>query len=463
MFSGAKLETVTNGEMKHYRDCLAAIQCNPPRTECFLDKCDECPGTSDLRDRLETYFEDNMIDQIEYKQWTTTDRSTLETKIQTVDDFLDSFMATLRKLLRHDFIAKQQSHFLQHTKANMEPGEILVIADFAENYSFVVQDAAQSFHWNNLQATIHPFVCYFQQEGKLNEHLSFVVISDCNTHDTVAVHLFQKLLLQFLTNKIESFKKILYFSDGCAAQYKNLKNFINLCHHEEDFGVPADWHFFATSHGKGPSDGIGGTVKRLAARASLQRPLDQQIMTPWQLYEFATSQIKSIDFAFATTEQYKNETDILRQRFQIARTIPGTQKLHCFCPMSRDKIKVRDFSSSSDSREEPVCLQVHGQTACIDFADIKGYVTVMYDCYWWLACVQEILPASQEVELSFLHPHGPSPSFKFPYRPDTLVIHGMDVLTAVEPVTETGRIYKISAEEMNTATQTLVERKMKVT
>jgi hypothetical protein len=66
-------------------------------------------------------------------------------------------------------------------------------------------------------------------------------------------------------------KKILYFSDGCAGQYKNCKNFINLCHHKEDFGIEAEWNFFATSHGKGPCDGVGGTVKRLAAKASLQR------------------------------------------------------------------------------------------------------------------------------------------------------------------------------------------------
>ena len=59
--------------------------------------------------------------------------------------------------------------------------------------------------------------------------------------------------------------------DGSAAQYKNQKIFINLCYHHSDFGVQAEWHFYATSHGKGPCDGIGGTVKRLAAKASLQR------------------------------------------------------------------------------------------------------------------------------------------------------------------------------------------------
>ena len=75
-------------------------------------------------------------------------------------------------------------------------------------------------------------------------------------------------LLSVIKGKVEP-KKIFYFSDGAAAQYKNRKNFTNLAYHEEDYGVPAEWHFFATSHGKGPCDGIGGTVKRLATKASL--------------------------------------------------------------------------------------------------------------------------------------------------------------------------------------------------
>ena len=32
------------------------------------------------------------------------------------------------------------------------------------------------------------------------------------------------------------------------------------------FGVFAEWHYFATAHDKGPSHGLGGTLKRLATR-----------------------------------------------------------------------------------------------------------------------------------------------------------------------------------------------------
>ena len=90
----------------------------------------------------------------------------------------------------------------------------------------------------------------------------------CLTHDTITVHLFQHLL--FLEEMFgEKPKKVFYFSDGCAGQYKNCKNFKNLCHHSVDFGFEAEWLFFATSHGKGPCDGVGGFLKRMATKASL--------------------------------------------------------------------------------------------------------------------------------------------------------------------------------------------------
>ena len=37
-----------------------------------------------------------------------------------------------------------------------------------------------------------------------------------------------------------------------------------------DFGIPADWHFFATVHGKGPCDGVRGTLKRIIASQSAE-------------------------------------------------------------------------------------------------------------------------------------------------------------------------------------------------
>ena len=219
-----------------------------------------------------------------------------------------------------------QSKFLQETKNALVEGEFLVVGDFAENYAFVVQDASQSFHWNNSQATLHPFVIYYREGGNL-ANCSFVAISECNTHDVVAVHLFQTHLIEFMKKRFTTLNRIIYFSDGCAAQYKNCKNFLNLCNHESDFGASAEWNFFATSHGKGPCDGVGGTVKRLATRASLQRP-NNPILTPKQLFEFAQQSITAVTFTFTTTEDHEAHRNRLQERFASARTVPGMYITH---------------------------------------------------------------------------------------------------------------------------------------
>ena len=101
-------------------------------------------------------------DNIEYKQWTSTDRSTMETVTQPVEEFIETFVAAVKKLQYHYFIAHMQANYVNEAKINLGPNEYLVFADFSENYSCVCQDAVQAFHWNKVQTTIHPFVCYYR-------------------------------------------------------------------------------------------------------------------------------------------------------------------------------------------------------------------------------------------------------------------------------------------------------------
>ena len=454
MMLGAKLPDLTASSdlpLLTYRDCLARIICNPPQPACYLGTCECCPGTNALREHLNAVMDEHIIDNIIFKQWVSVDRSTLETVSKSADDFVEMFCEKLEALLPHSFIAAQQAAYYSDVKAALQPGELLVTADFSENYAFILQDAAQGFHWNNSQATIHPFVAYYIDSAGELCHVSHVVISDCLHHDTVAVHLFQKSFIVCLKRVFSSpLKKIYYFSDGAASQYKNRKNFSNLCHHEEDFGIKAEWHFSATSHGKGACDGLGGTVKRLAARASLQRPYDEQIMTPRQLYEWASTNIPSICFDYCSTEEYQREQSSLEERFCSSRTIPGTRKLHSFVPLTKDKILTRVFSAADVSKE----AKISSVDSDVQIENISGFVTCKYDSEWWLACVLQLDADSSEVKVTLLHPHGPSRSFRYPSEPDIITVPVSDVLTTVDPRTR-GRTYTLRQQESRAAAKKL--------
>ncbi|KAG8233177.1 hypothetical protein J437_LFUL008940 [Ladona fulva] len=271
--------------IKIYQDCVARVICNPPLPSCYLGIYYECPGTMKIREQLQEAFERALVDNLIYSQWVSVDRTTLEIFQKVVPEFIDDFLFKVTSLKNHGFIAQQQQLFFREMKNSVTEGEYVVVCDFSENYAFVVQDEAPGFYWINNQAIVHPFVIYGIQEGKVTCK-SFVCISECVKHDTVAVHLFQNSLINFLTSSDKVIvRKIIYFSDGAPTRYKNLKNVINICHHEEDFYIPAEWHFLATAQGKGPCDGVGGTLKRLATRASLQYLREGHILTAKYLYE----------------------------------------------------------------------------------------------------------------------------------------------------------------------------------
>ncbi|SMN01563.1 hypothetical protein SPONN_2634 [uncultured Candidatus Thioglobus sp.] len=455
MMLGIRLQNLTASSplpLPTYHHCLAQMICNPPQPGCYLGSCKYCPGITKLKEYLITVLDDNMIDCVTFKQWVSVDRSTLETLSQPADECIDMFCEKLELLLSHSFTATQQASFYNDCKLTLQQQEVLVVADFSENYSFVLQDAAQGFHWNNSQATIHPFVIYYKDSGKLC-HLSYVVISDCMHHDTVAVYLFQKCLVGHLRRALPfELQKIYYFSDGAASQYKNRKNFINLCHHEKDFGVLAEWHFSATSHGKGACDGLGGTVKRLAARTSLQRPYVEQIMTPQQLFEWASSNLHAITFEYCSKDDYKREEIHLDERFQRAQTISGTRKIHCFIlPLSCNTVRTKLFSSSVVLKDR----RVTAMGSQLPLEQISGFVTCCYEEQWWVACVLQLDAEKDEVKVAVLRPHGPANSYKHPSKEQIINIPISRILTSIDPRSASGRVYTLTKKENMTATDKL--------
>lgn len=356
LFHGAKLGKLKlnndeNQPFVSHRDCMDTVICQPPTNKCYFGECRDCPGSANLRTILENLFMDNFLDEITYNQWTQIDRCSLETIIKPADDFVDIFVEYIPKLLHHDFVAKKQAEYFQTTKNNLEIGEVLVVADFSENYSFLLQNSVQGAYWNNKQATIHPFACYYRStEENKNEivPLNLVITSDNLTHNTTAVYSFQEVLISFLKNKIPDISKIIYFSDGAASQYKNRYNLVNLLYHEEDFQIKAEWHYFATSHGKGPSDGLGGLIKRLISRANLQLPPDKQIQTPEQLHRWAKDNIQGINCHFVSDKQIRKTEIKLSKRFKHALPVQGIRGCHAAVPTSNEVLRVKRLSSFTE-------------------------------------------------------------------------------------------------------------------
>ena len=123
---------------------------------------------------------------------------------------------------------------------------------------------------------------------------------------------------------------------------------MNISKHKEDFGVDCEWHFHATAHGKGLCDGVGGTVKRMASRASLTKEYDGDITNAEELFIWTKTLKTDMVFEFCSEAEYKLKLIKLNSRLENIKTIKGTRDFHAIIPSIEGNLKGKKYSNSED-------------------------------------------------------------------------------------------------------------------
>jgi len=73
------------------------------------------------------------------------------------------------------------------------------------------------------------------------------------------------------------------------------------------------------------------------------------------------------------------------------------------------------------------------------------YVACMYDGHWWLGNIIEMDYEQNDVKASFMHPHGPASTFRWPRREDICWVPTEHILAVIDISTATGRSYTIDS------------------
>lgn len=195
--------------------------------------------------------------------------------------------------------------------------------------AIIAQDEIQSAHWRHNQATIFTACAWTRNSEQEVECHSYGIISDDLTHSKYCVWVFLRNILMVFKQKHKHITKVIIYSDGCAAQFKNRYNLFNICTAKEDFGVEISWSFFPTSHGKGAVDGIGAVIKRTmwtavkARKVILNQPID--------CYNFLIgSAIKGINILYVSQNDIKEYQNILENRWKALQQIKNIRSKHYF-------------------------------------------------------------------------------------------------------------------------------------
>ena len=328
-------------------DLIVNSVCNPDSEICMFGSCDKCGNLLGFERGIGSKFNNDDDEPIETKwySWDSIDGKQQKVlKEGLIDECMDVLRAQLPKFLQHDFIKKKQSSVFQSLKSSVDMQTGLLQMDFSENYTASYQDEIQSAHWHQKQITVFTAVLWIAERCE-----SYAIISDSLDHNKEAVCAFLCKILDDVQEKYPAIKKIHIFTDGAASQFKNKYIFCFICVKLPAlYDIHISWDFFATSHGKGAVDGIGGTIKRTVA-AQVNSRQQAVVNDAATFLAVAKSRCPKINVLMVSKDDIKtfSEKHDLESLWLSACSIPGTQNIHSLVVISESMaIRSKTYSTS---------------------------------------------------------------------------------------------------------------------
>ena len=155
------------------------------------------------------------------------------------------------------------------------------------------------------------------------------------------------VLNKYVKERHPHISKVDIFSDGPSSQFKN-KYVAHFFRELNKMFPDMKWHYFATSHGKGAVDGIGGSVKRVVWKAVSTRKI---VVNDAKSFAKAASELcQAVDVEFVGSESLSTTAQSLEltKCFQSAPVVPGIAKYHCLEPIQNGALRCRLFSRQSE-------------------------------------------------------------------------------------------------------------------
>ena len=227
-----------------------------------------------------------------------------------------------------------------------DPTTMLLQFDFSENAEIQEQDEVQSAHWWHLQVTLFTACAWVNCECT-----SFTVISDYIHHDKYMTVMAILNIMGILLDKYKTVINLNLFSDGAAQHFKQRFFWNAVTMLPELIGVSRDalkivYDLFATSHGKGAVDGVGGTVKRQVMAEVITKKVI--IKTAEDYADTAETVCPGVTIIHISKEEVLGMKEQLDEEvFTDTRTLNGTRKVHHLEVVGPSKVEYYPFKGSS--------------------------------------------------------------------------------------------------------------------
>jgi len=164
-------------------------------------------------------------------------------------------------------------------------------------------DEIQSAHWKQRQITV-----YTVRISHRNDVISSIIVSDSRKHEKRAVTAYTASALETIKQHFPTVRNVAFWTDGPTSQLKNKFIFILTAKLANVYELKISWNYFATSHGKGPNDALGGNAKRIAHQKVLSRQMvTHDALSFANAVNSAKSKISALSFKWISYGNTRNK------------------------------------------------------------------------------------------------------------------------------------------------------------
>ena len=308
------------------------------------DNCDVCRESKGFLTNLQELIRDSKDETITWHQWDTAENGHT-TKFcfeDTVDAALMKLKNQLTFFLWHVYIKLQQEVAYADGKkaAQSEMSTMALLQmDFAENYTCTFQDEIQTAHWHQKQITVYTVMVYHREQTQ-----SYIIVSDVRDHEKRSVAAYTQKIITIMLGLMPTINRFNIWTDGPSSQYKSKYIFALLAKLQVENNIKMEWNYFATSHGKGPNDALGGRAKATVHRLVMTRRVIAQNANSFAkaLREVQTG-ITTINMTANDIEDHCQTLNIDQLWDSLPASVSGTRNTH-FVSCTDGRIIRKDYS-----------------------------------------------------------------------------------------------------------------------
>ena len=314
-------------------------------------------------------------------------------------------------------MARTQHQCYKTAKENIKADEVVVHVDFSENYDNKQQHATQSAYFGYQQFSIYTVAIYHKEGIE-----KMAIITPDKDHSHVVIYHLNNFIIDKLKEKIPSLRKVIFWSDGCASQFKSRYVFLDLTKLHRDIDI--EWNYFESNHGKEAVDGIGGCVKQKVFKHV--KAFKVVLSTAEEFSKYANEVVAGIEVLYHDTSEieYSSNKELAvavngtRKVRMIQRNVNGdTVKLFFFTNSgTQDSFFIQSYASSqeictSESNQSPT----NDQEVDLVISQPAGKINIKTGCwyavyfkaydYWFVGLAIEIISENM-VKIDFLQQFG---------------------------------------------------------